>query len=108
MARELTNTPRNLPKTTIQLHTDVPLVEFIYLVFTRMPAESYRRQLVRSLLLYLRYVFRALINSLVCGFCTRALGLVLVQSCFNYTLTENESHKADLSASTERLVDHNQ
>ena len=44
---------------------DVPLVEFImYLVFTRMPGERYRRRL-RSLL-YLCDVFRALINSLVC------------------------------------------
>ena len=32
------------------------------LVFTCMPGESYRR----SLLLYLCYIFRALINSLVC------------------------------------------
>ena len=47
------------------LRTYVPLVEFIYLVFTRMPGESYRRRL-RSLLLYLCHVFRALINSLVC------------------------------------------
>ena len=37
---------------------DVPLVEFMYLVFTRMPGESYRRRL-RSLLLYLCYVFQA-------------------------------------------------
>ena len=44
---------------------DVLLVEFMYLAFTRMPGESYRRRL-RSLLLYLCYVFRALINSLVC------------------------------------------
>ena len=44
---------------------DVPLVEFMYLLFTRMPGESYRRRL-SSLLLYLCYVFRALINSLVC------------------------------------------
>ena len=44
---------------------DVPLVEFMYLVFTRMPGESYCRRLW-SLLLYLCYVFRALINSLVC------------------------------------------
>ena len=43
---------------------DVPLVEFMYLVFRRMPGESYRRRLM-SLLLYLCYVFRALINSLV-------------------------------------------
>ena len=44
---------------------DVPLVEFMYLVFTRMPCESYRRRL-RSLLLYWCVVFRTLINSLVC------------------------------------------
>ena len=48
----------------IQSLEDVPLVEFMYLVFTRMPGESYRRRL-RSLL-YLCYVFGALINSLVC------------------------------------------
>ena len=35
----------------------------MYPVFTRMPDESYRR-LLRSLLLYLCYVFRSLINSL--------------------------------------------
>ena len=35
----------------------------MYLVFTRMPIESYRR-LLRSLLLYSCYVFRALINPL--------------------------------------------
>ena len=45
----------------------VPLVEFTYLVFTHMPGESYRRRL-RSLLLHLCFVFRALINSLVCWF----------------------------------------
>ena len=50
---------------------DVPLVEFMYLVFTCMPGESYRRRL-RSLLLYLCYVFWALINSLVDS--ARALG----------------------------------
>ena len=41
-----------------------PLVEFMYLIFTRMPGESYRRR-PRSLLLCLCGVFRALINSLV-------------------------------------------
>ena len=40
---------------------DVLLVEFMYLVFTRMPGESYRRRL-RSLLLCLCDVFRALIS----------------------------------------------
>ena len=53
-------------------------MKFMYLAFTRMPGESYRRRL-GSLLLYLCYVFRALINSLVCWFCTSALGLVLFQ-----------------------------
>ena len=50
------------------LFEDVPLVEFMYLVFTRMPGESYRWRL-RSLLLCLNDVFRgALINSPECGF----------------------------------------
>ena len=48
----------------IYILEDVPLVEFMYLVFTRIPGESYRRRL-RSMLLYLCYVFRALINSFV-------------------------------------------
>ena len=47
---------------------EVPLVEFIYLVFSCMPGESYRKQ-VRSLL-FLCYVFWAVINSLVCWFLT--------------------------------------
>ena len=51
--------------TQVQQHEDIPLVEFIYLVFTRKPGESYRRRL-RSLLLYSCYVFRLLINSLAC------------------------------------------
>ena len=41
----------------------------MYLVFTRVPGESYRWRL-RSLL-YLCYVFRTLINSFVCGFRVR-------------------------------------
>ena len=45
---------------------DVPLVEFMYLVFTRMAGERCRRRL--GSLLYLCWVFRALINSLVCCF----------------------------------------
>ena len=43
---------------------DVLLVEFMYLVFTRMPGESYRRR-VGTLLFCLCDVVRALINSLV-------------------------------------------
>ena len=44
---------------------DVPQVEFVHRVFTRMPGESYCRRL-RSLSLYLCYAFQALISSLVC------------------------------------------
>ena len=40
---------------------DIHLVEFMYRVFTRMPGESYCRRL-EALLLYLCYVFRALIK----------------------------------------------
>ena len=44
----------------------VPLVEFMDLVFTRVPGESYRRRLGSLLLLCLCDVFRALIHSFVC------------------------------------------
>ena len=44
---------------------DVTLVEFMCLVFTRMPGESYRRRRLGSLLVCLCDVFRALINSRV-------------------------------------------
>ena len=50
----------------------------MYLVFLRIPGESYRRRL-KFLLLCLCDVFRGLINSLVFCFCTSALGLVLCQ-----------------------------
>ena len=51
----------------LESYKDVPLMEFMYLVFTRMPDESYRRRL-RSLLLYLCYVFRGLIfNAKIIG-----------------------------------------
>ena len=50
---------------TVFKREGVSLVEFRYLVFTRMPGESYRRRL-RSLLLCLCDVFRALINLTVC------------------------------------------
>ena len=53
---------------------DVPLVEFMYLVFPRMPGESYRRR-QWSLLLYLCDVFRVLMNSLSCA-------LILVLVCY--------------------------
>ena len=44
---------------------DVPLLEFMYLVFARMSGESYSRGL-KSLLLCLCDMFRGLINSFVC------------------------------------------
>ena len=50
----------------------------MYLVFTLVPGGSYRRRL-RSLLLGLCDVSQVPINSVVCGFCTGALGLVLFQ-----------------------------
>ena len=61
------------------LFEHVPLVEFTYLIFTRMPGESYHRRL-RSLLLYLCYVFWVLINSLACWFCF-CLSFVFGKSC---------------------------
>ena len=45
--------------------SDIPLVEFMYLVFTRMPGETYRRR-PGSLMLHLCDVIQALITSLVC------------------------------------------
>ena len=48
----------------------------MYLVFTRMPGESYRRQL-GSLSLYFCYVFWALISSLVC-WCLKVVKICLV------------------------------
>ena len=60
---------------TKTLNEDGALVEF-----TGMPGESYRRWL-RSLSLDLWSIFWALINSLVCWFCSSALGHVLFQIC---------------------------
>ena len=66
----------------------------MYLVFTRMPTESYRRRL-RPLLLYLCYVFRAQINSLVGRLNTSALGLVLFQIYVEPSLSQvNHSQKS--------------
>ena len=70
--------------------TNVPLVEFMYLVFTCVPGESYHMHL-GSLLLCLCDIFQALTNSHVSWFCTSTLGLVLfhtVTSSWNaYTVT---------------------
>ena len=59
------NTWLNTYHIAIDNKEDVPLVEFMYLVFTRMTGESYGRRL-RFLLLCLCDVYLALINSLGC------------------------------------------
>ena len=56
-----------------------PLVEFMCLVFTRIPGESYRRRL-RSLLCVCD-VFRALINSLVYCCCWLMISLLALIFC---------------------------
>ena len=64
-------------------------MEFIYLVFTRMPGESNRGRL-GSLALYLCDVIRALINSLVFWlFCTSREKLVLRRPKFPLTTARN-------------------
>ena len=45
---------------------DVPLVEFMHLVFTRMPGDSYRGRLRSSFLCSCDVFHGARINSLVC------------------------------------------
>ena len=52
----------------------------MYLVFTRMPGESNRRRL-RSLVLRLCDVFRALINSLVLFVCLTCFERLLTPLC---------------------------
>ena len=52
-------------RTRLDLLLDVCLMDFVFLLFTRMPGESKRGRL-RHLLLLLCDVYRALINSLVC------------------------------------------
>ena len=58
---------------------DIPLVELIHLVLHEYQVRVTVGDSDMSLLLYLCYVFGALINSLVRWFCTSALGLVLFQ-----------------------------
>ena len=66
-----------LPTVALGDIQDVPLVESTCLVFTHVPSASYHRKL-RSLLLCLCDIFRALINSLVCWFCNGCSGLCSV------------------------------
>ena len=79
-----------------ELCTQFWVVEFMHLVFTRMPGERYHRRL-RSLSLSLCDVFRVLINSLVCRFCTSALGLVLfgfrLKGKYGYLFLKVKTHK---------------
>ena len=46
-----------LPQMEIIKVHKVPLVEFMYLIFTRMPGQSYRSDSGFKLLLYLGHVF---------------------------------------------------
>ena len=64
----------------------------MYIVFTRMPGESYRRRL-RSLLLYICDVFRALINSLVCWKCLEVIDLKESGEGFCHRGNTNIRHK---------------
>ena len=68
---------------------NVPLVEFKYHVFTRLPGESDHRQL-RSLFFCLCDVFRALINSLVCLLC---LWLLFVSNVLSLLLIPEQINK---------------
>ena len=77
---------------------DVPLVEFMYFVFTRMPGESYRRPL-RALLLYLCYVFRELFNSLLCWF-NWSRSTILVWKWLSLTEVINKHNSKDLAYCT--------
>ena len=74
--KQLSTTQLDSLKEELEWFEDVPQVEFMYLAFIRMPGESYRRRL-RSLLLYLWYVFRALINPLVCSLKKKAIAAPL-------------------------------
>ena len=62
------------------------LVEFMYLVFTRMPGDSYCRRL-RSLLWSLSDIFQALVTFLVCSSCSHASQCVIGR-------TENRARKS--------------
>ena len=65
---------------TMATFKDVPLVEFMFLVFTHIPGVSCCKWL-RSLLLYVCYIFWVLINSLMCWFGTCA---VQIHVCFTH------------------------
>ena len=76
------------------LSEDVLLVEFMYLVFTCMPGESYCRWLM-SLMLCLCDVFWALVNSLVCwfirfGFCTKQKNCTIMISIQDKIFSANQ------------------
>ena len=77
LKRRHTNTTTKTRVTNGNPNQAVPLVEFMPLVFTRMPGESYQRWL--GSLLCLCDFFRGLINSLACWSSTSTLGLVLFQ-----------------------------
>ena len=84
------NSTGGIQRYILRCTENVPLVEFMYLLFTRMPGASYRRQL-RSLLLYLCYVFRSLINSLVWLFLFTSVCSVVVEGIFPSLKLQNAS-----------------
>ena len=66
-----------------------------------MPGESYHRWL-RSLLLYLRHVFRVLMNSVVYWFCMSTLGLILFQICSMQMVQHKKKISDQASVCTQR------
>ena len=75
---------------------NVPLVELIYLVFTRMPGESYCRRL-RSLVLCLGDVFQALINFHACDFPSVCICVCLCMCVHVFVCTKFGSERVFLS-----------
>ena len=82
---------------SLYLKEDAPLVEFVYLVFTRMRRESYRKRL-GPLLLCSCEVFRAQMNSLCLLRFNEFLVLVFtVNECYRYIITNLARNTFDFS-----------
>ena len=107
------------PRASVRNIEDVPLGECLYHVFTRMPGESFRRRL-RSLLLCLCDVFRALIISLMCRFpqknrpamfsavclrCSSSSNWILM-SCQPHRITPRQSNSCHKQIHISKLFSH--
>ena len=99
---ELISARKMSHKNKQQRPEDVPLVESMHLVLTRMPCESYRRRL-RSLLLCLCGVFRALINSLVCRLLLNKVLIVPVIIIYSDRWAPGASSSTRLSSKPKRV-----